>query len=160
MVDRDEVSQGMWAALYPRLSGGEEGLAGAVLARAEAQVLRLSVLYAVLDPRSRSSRRTFGPPSPSGSTPRASARAIFGGRVGVPLADLLLAEFRARGELTRTECWEVVKRHTRAGDLDHALHVLALRGYIERSLRPTPGRSAEVWKLRAGLKEAKDEKEG
>ena len=39
----------MFREIYPKLSAGEPGLLGAVLARAEAHVLRLSLLYAALD---------------------------------------------------------------------------------------------------------------
>ena len=38
-----------WAAVYPSLSGGQDGLLGAITARAEAQVVRLALLYALLD---------------------------------------------------------------------------------------------------------------
>jgi hypothetical protein len=49
LVVRDAAAKRLWASLYPRLSAGLPGLFGAVTARAEAQVLRLSTLYAVLD---------------------------------------------------------------------------------------------------------------
>lgn len=39
----------LWQAIYHDLSEGKPGLLGAVLSRAEAQVLRLSVFYALLD---------------------------------------------------------------------------------------------------------------
>jgi hypothetical protein len=38
-----------WSRVYPDLSAGRPGLLGAVLARAEAQVLRLAILYAALE---------------------------------------------------------------------------------------------------------------
>jgi len=46
---RDDEARSLWAAEYPRLSEGEPGLLGAILGRAEAHVLRLSLIYAVLD---------------------------------------------------------------------------------------------------------------
>ena len=48
-VSRDAVARSLWATVYPRLSAGLPGLLGASTGRAEAQVLRLSSLYAALD---------------------------------------------------------------------------------------------------------------
>jgi hypothetical protein len=38
-----------WAAVYETLSDGQAGLLGAITARAEAQVVRLALIYALLD---------------------------------------------------------------------------------------------------------------
>src|SRR5439155_26474976 len=38
-----------WASVYPALSAGRPGLLGAVTARAEAQTMRLALMYALLD---------------------------------------------------------------------------------------------------------------
>jgi hypothetical protein len=46
---RSPDAKDLWAKAYEDLSDGGEGLVGAVTARAEAQALRLSVAYAVLD---------------------------------------------------------------------------------------------------------------
>src|SRR5262249_33228771 len=48
-LKRDDAARELWAKIYPELSEGKTGLLGAITARAEAQVLRLSGLYAVLD---------------------------------------------------------------------------------------------------------------
>ncbi|HEV8716340.1 MAG TPA: hypothetical protein VGX03_26400, partial [Candidatus Binatia bacterium] len=48
-VKRDDEARELWRAVYHDLSTGKPGLLGAVLSRAEAQVLRLSVIYALLD---------------------------------------------------------------------------------------------------------------
>lgn len=48
-IKRDVVAREMWADIYPTLSAGMPGLLGAVTARAEAQVMRLACLYALLD---------------------------------------------------------------------------------------------------------------
>jgi len=48
-LSRDDDARALWAEVYPELSAGKLGLFGAVTARAEAQVLRLSALYALLD---------------------------------------------------------------------------------------------------------------
>jgi hypothetical protein len=48
-MQRDAAARARWAAIYEELSEGKPGLVGHVTARAEAQVLRLSCLYALLD---------------------------------------------------------------------------------------------------------------
>src|SRR5262249_53469023 len=46
---RDDEAREIWREVYGTLSAERDGLAGALLGRAEAHVLRLSVLYALLD---------------------------------------------------------------------------------------------------------------
>lgn len=46
---RDDQARQIWWEVYPELSEGHPGLFGAVTSRAEAQVLRLSCIYALLD---------------------------------------------------------------------------------------------------------------
>ncbi|HET7224478.1 MAG TPA: hypothetical protein VFK69_02095 [Candidatus Eisenbacteria bacterium] len=46
---RDEQARELWADAYLQLSEGRPGLLGAVTSRAEAQVTRLSLIYALLD---------------------------------------------------------------------------------------------------------------
>src|SRR5262245_53622239 len=48
-MHRDQDAKTAWHAVYPMLSKERPGLVGTLLARAEAQVLRLSMLYALLD---------------------------------------------------------------------------------------------------------------
>src|SRR5262249_3048920 len=48
-VGRDDEARAVWREVYPDLSEGRPGLAGALLARAEAHVMRLALLYALLD---------------------------------------------------------------------------------------------------------------
>ena len=48
-LTRDDSAKTLWYDIYYDLSTGKPGLVGAISARAEAQVLRLSCLYALLD---------------------------------------------------------------------------------------------------------------
>jgi len=48
-VRRDEAARAIWRKVYPSLSEGKAGLMGATTSRGEAQVMRLAVLYALLD---------------------------------------------------------------------------------------------------------------
>jgi len=48
-VTRDEAARAIWCDVYGNLSEAKPGLAGALLARAEAHVMRLALIYALLD---------------------------------------------------------------------------------------------------------------
>ena len=45
----DPAARERWIEIYPQLSAGQPGLAGAATARAEAHVVRLALIYALLD---------------------------------------------------------------------------------------------------------------
>ena len=49
MMTMSETAANIWRAVYERLSEGQDGLLGAVTGRAEAQCIRLAVIYALLD---------------------------------------------------------------------------------------------------------------
>ena len=49
LIERDAAARELWADEYPRLTSGRDGLKGALCGRAEAHVLRVSLLYALLD---------------------------------------------------------------------------------------------------------------
>src|SRR5262249_32964711 len=48
-IVRTASAKALWEQVYPKLSEGRVGLVGALTARGEAQVLRLSCIYALLD---------------------------------------------------------------------------------------------------------------
>ena len=48
-MSRSQEARALWHQLYPELTAERPGLFGAVVGRGEAQTLRLSMLYALLD---------------------------------------------------------------------------------------------------------------
>jgi hypothetical protein len=64
----DDEARAMWWDLYPTLSAGRPGLLGAICGRAEAHVVRLALLYALIDHQGATAPPTFAPPSPCGTT--------------------------------------------------------------------------------------------
>ncbi len=156
-VRRDATAGAIWAEVYPRLSEGEPGMVGAILSRAEAQVLRLSVLYAILD-RSEMIRPVHLYAALAvWDYAEASARDIFGGRVGSTVADTIWEALKARGPLTRTEIYNVFGRHRTKAEVDAALAVLEARGRARRRPpEPSGGRPSETWEaVEDHAKEAK-----
>jgi hypothetical protein len=142
---RDEDARALWGEIYPTLSEGEPGMVGAILNRAEAQVLRLSTLYAVLDCTSSIGVAHLRAALALWDYAEQSARRIFGRRLGVPLADIVLEALRARGPLTTTAISGLFGRHRSAEELHQALDVLCDLGLIARRVEATGGRSATLW---------------
>src|SRR5262249_44708860 len=101
-ITRDEAATVAWRQVYGTLTRAESGLVGAIIGRAEDQVLRVSALYAVLD-RSRMIRtQRLLTALGLWEYAEASARRILGDRLGDHVAEVILDGLRARGPLTLT----------------------------------------------------------
>jgi len=141
----DEEATVAWRQVYGTLTREESGMVGAIVGRAEAQVLRLSALYAVLD-RSRMIRTPHLLSALAfWEYAEASARRIFGDRLGDHVAEVILDALRSRGPLALTGLHATFGRHRSAAELAAALSRLEATGRARRSLKETAGRPAEVW---------------
>jgi hypothetical protein len=150
-IARDAEAKTMWAGIYEGLSEGKPGLSGSVATRAEAQVLRLSVIYASLDGSTAIRRPHLMAALAVWDYTERSIRYIFGDATGDPIADRILEALADRGELTRTEISYLFKRNTDSSRIATALNLLATTNRADRDIRPPEdgkGRSAEVWKLK------------
>lgn len=132
----------------PRLSEGMPGLLGAVTALAEAQLIRLALLYALLDSARAISVNHLLAALALWDYCEQSARVVFGAAMGDPVADELLRHIRAAGDegMTRTQMSNALGRHQQAGRIDGALSLLEQRQLAKRETVPTSGRSSDVWK--------------
>ncbi len=148
-MHRSAAASVRWGEVYRDLAeGGPGGLAGLVTARAEAQTLRLSVAYALLDG------------SPVIEIPHleaalavwryceASALYLFGDKSGDDIADRLLLAVRAAGEagLTTTEQNRLFSGHATTRQLDVTRQLLQERGLIVTEQQATKGRPRLVSK--------------
>jgi len=136
----------LWRAVYPSLTEDKPGMFGAMTARAEAQVLRLSLIYALLDASSTIDPRHLLAALALWSHAENSVRYIFGDALGDPVADEILTALRRspRG-MTRTEIRDMFGRHQSAGRIATALGSLRRLGLAEVVQTETPGRHAERW---------------
>lgn len=130
---RSPAAEKRWEWCYERIAEDEAvGLLGAATARAEAQVLRLSVLYALTDGSS-----TIEVPHLKAAWflwrySRDSAAYLFGDSVGSEVADTIIAALRRSGDsgLSRTEISALLGRHKSKKEIDVALEILASRRLI------------------------------
>ncbi|QEL14114.1 hypothetical protein PX52LOC_00978 [Limnoglobus roseus] len=143
----DAAACGMWAEMYPILSRDRFGLAGNLTGRAEAHVLRLAFVYAVLDGSPAIGRDHLAAAVAVWEYAERSVACIFGDSTGNPLADDLLRLLRAAlpNGLTRTELQDATGRNLPANKIGQALGVLLLAGLARSEPRSTGGRPAEVW---------------
>ncbi|TAK66236.1 MAG: DUF3987 domain-containing protein [Dehalococcoidia bacterium] len=146
-VPRDAAASELWGEAYPRLSEGQPGLLGAMIARAEAQAVRLSLLYALLDQSGVVGERHLRAALAAWNYCEASAHYVFGSAWGDPVTDELLQALReAGGEgLGRTAIRDLFGRHKSKGELDRALQGLEAARRVRREDRQTGGRPAEWW---------------
>ena len=144
LLVRDPLSRIAWNDCYKELSGGCPGLFGAITARAEAQVLRLSVVYAALD------RATeIGLPHLEAALAvweycESSARYIFGDATGDSVADKILEGLRM-GPLTRTGINLLLNKNVNAARIDQALALLVDAGLAFQNTEQGEGRPLEIW---------------
>lgn len=146
-LQRDDEAKDIWREVYGILSESKPGLLGSVTGRSEAQVLRLSLLYALLDGARVISEPHILAALAAWDYCEASARFIFGDSLGYPEADKILAALRAAGAqgLTRTEIRDLFARNQSEVVIDAALTALEERGLARRHKVQTGGRPTERW---------------
>ena len=136
-----------WEDVYSALSAEQPGLLGAVTARAEAQTVRLALLYALLDGRDEIDEPHLRAALAVWEYCDASAAHIFGNAIGDPVADEVLRALQQVGAdgMTRTAIRDLFGRHKSADRLGAALALLAVRGRARMEARETGGRPVEMW---------------
>ena len=145
-IRRDDRARKIWSEVYPLLSEGKMGMFGSATGRAEAQVLRLALVYAVLDRARAIAEGHLLAALAVWDFCEASARYIFGNALGNPEADRILEALRAAPEgLTRTKIRDLFERNRSALEIDAALTALEERGLARRVSEPTAGRPIERW---------------
>jgi hypothetical protein len=137
-----------WRRVYPQLSEGRPGLLGALTARAEAQVVRLALIRALLDGHGEISTDHLRAALALWEYADASAYYIWGDTLGDPVPDEIMRALRQAGAAgrTRTELRDLFRRHRGAEDISRALATLTTAGKATRIMRSdTGGRPAELW---------------
>ncbi len=149
-IDRNAEARNLWHQVYTRLTGDRFGLLGSMTARAEAQVMRLSVLYAMLDMSHEVKVEHLKAALALWDYCERSAKYVFGNSLGNATADALLAAMRQAADvgLTRTEMLHsVFNKNKSAGEIADALRLLHDNGLAYRQDDPAPevGRATERW---------------
>lgn len=147
---RDADARELWHQVYRELSEGRPGLLGAILSRAEAQVMRLALVYALLDRAEAIGRVHLEAAIAFWKYAEASARFVFGDSLGDPDADAVLSALRSSADgLTRDEIVNLFGRHRQRSQIDRILGKLTALGLAEMTRETTGGRPAERWRGRS-----------
>jgi hypothetical protein len=149
-MQRDDLARARWAAIYEELSEGKPGLVGHVTARAEAQVLRLSCLYALLDQSPIVQVSHLHAALALWQYAEASAAYIFGDALGDALADEILHMLRAvvPDGMTRTDMYNAFGRNKKSTTIQQALAGLWRHQLVTYTKEATEGRPIERWYAR------------
>jgi len=137
----------VWVDVYGNLSEGRPGLFGAVTSRAEAQVVRLAIIYAVMDSSKIIERGHLEAALALWRYSEQSARYIFGNSTGDPVADRILTALKEAGSegMTRTQIRDLFKRNKDARTIERALTLLERLGRACKETRDTGGKPEERW---------------
>lgn len=145
---RDEAATRAWTLIYEKLSAGGLGLAGSLTSRAEAQVMRMACIYALMDQSSVVTVDHLAASLAVWEYAAASVKWIFGNSIGDPDADAILQALAANvAGLTREQISvDVFARNRSASQINRALSVLISHG-LAHAIREEPerGRPAERW---------------
>lgn len=136
----------VWTAAYPELSAERPGLLGSVVARSEAQAIRLALIYALIDGADRIDVIHLEAAFALWDYCEQSAARIFGDSLGDPMTDEIhKALQRNPGGMTRTNLRDMFQRHASAQEIQASLSALAAVGKARMEKRNTGGRSSETW---------------
>ncbi len=158
LVARTPDAAERWARIYAELAENDPGgLVGAVTARAEAQCLRLSVVFALLDGSALITVEHLDAAYAVWQFCADSAGYIFGDALGDEIADRLLAALRSAGPegLDGTAQRDLFARHVSGARLDAARALLVSLGLAEMSQVDTGGRPRSITVATEALKAPK-----
>jgi hypothetical protein len=142
------AARAAWELVYETLSEGQPGLLGAIVGRAEAQTIRLALLYALLDGKDEIGVEHLHAALAVWQYCEASARYVFGGTLGGSVADVILAALQQEdgAGMTRTQIRDLFGRHRKSAEIDAALALLATTGKAKCITGDvTGGRRAQLW---------------
>jgi hypothetical protein len=159
-MERDMALMALWAQVYPELSSSMPGLTGKVTARSEAQVMRLALIYALLDRDDTIREIHLRAALELWRYCLDSAKVIFGWSTGDSVADRILGELRIADDgLTRNDIRDLFKRHRSSDAIQQALDTLVSHGQIVIEKIPTAGRPTEVIRLRLDLRDKRHKRQ-
>jgi hypothetical protein len=157
-MPRDPPTKALWSEVYPELTSGRPGLLGATTSRGAPYVLRLALLYAMLEHSEAIRRPHLEAALACWRHSEASALYLFGDTYGDRDADRLLAALRAASAgLSMTEISGLWDRNKPAAEIRVLLSILEEHGMAKQvpPLPGRPGRPEERWRALGGTKETK-----
>jgi hypothetical protein len=143
----DPVAQAMWQELYPEIARERVGFLGTLTARAPAQILRLSLIYALVDSGDRIGKAHLEAGLAVWTYAENSARYALHDRTGSRIGDAILAALSDAGSggLDKTAIHQLFQRNVSAAAINSALELLEAAGLARKQRTQTGGRPREIW---------------
>jgi hypothetical protein len=143
---RDQAASELWSDYYATLSQAESRLHGAATGRAEAQVLRMSAIYAALDCSSTIRLPHLQAALTLWDFCSYSATSLFGTCVGDSVADRILEALQAAPDgLTRDQIRKLYHGHVSSCSIGEALEKLSSLGVATSRSMSGRGPLTTVW---------------
>jgi len=136
-MERTPEAEAMWAEVYPELSEGKLGMVGAITSRAEAQVMRIACLYALLDQCHLVKPEHLKAALAVWDYSEKSARLIFGEELGDRNVDRAVEVLRAKGHMTQTDLWGLYGRNINGQEMDRVIDALLDQGFARSTTEPS-----------------------
>jgi hypothetical protein len=146
-LQRDPDARAYWRLHYEVLSAGRPGLAGSILARAEAHVMRLACIYAVLDGWHEVRKGHLTAAMKLWDYCEKSVARIWGDTLGDPTADKILGALREQKAMTRTAIRDLFSGNKPSQEIERALALLDELKLAKKYHLKTEGRPCECWEL-------------
>jgi hypothetical protein len=138
-----------WRTIYPQVSVDHPGLFGAATARAEAHVVRLALLYALLDCAHSIERVHLDAACALWGYASRSAHWLFGDTLGDPVADDIWQAIKANTDgLTKSDIRDLFSRNKSVKTINAGIDALIRAGRLQRTIRSNAGhggRPAELF---------------
>jgi hypothetical protein len=144
-MKRDVDAGRLWNEFYTSIPDCRPGLFGAVTDRGEAQVLRLSMTYALLDKSNVIRAEHLRAAIAVWKYCEESARKIFGDSTGDPLADKILNITREREGVTRSELFDATGKNYSKKEIEYAVNLLLRMNLIKEEDYKTGGRTGKKY---------------
>ena len=141
----DARARELWEPQYSQLTAKRPGLYGDSTARAEVQVVRLALIYALLDQSRLIRIEHLQAALEIWRYCDESARYLFGGRLGDRVAEYVMGELEQSegGYLDRIDIYKALGHKVTKAEINVALENLEAFGLIRRESVPTKGRPIE-----------------
>jgi hypothetical protein len=147
-VQMTEETRERWNAEYPALVKSGTNLTDHMTARAEAQVVRLALVYALLDQATAIELAHLEPALALWRFCQASTRYVFGDLTGDSTGDAILKALRAARPdgLVKSDIFALFGRNLSAAKIDTALGRLQVKGKaVGRNQPGVTGRPRQIW---------------
>jgi hypothetical protein len=153
LVERDKLARALWADEYERLTRSREGLRGALCGRAEAHVLRLSLLYALLDSANEIRPEHLQAACAFWDYCERSVEHIFGGASGDTDGEKILNAL-ASGPLAITDFYRLFGNHRDREWIQAKMAAMVRTGKVVATVKAGDRKeSVAAWSLKGTVRE-------